>query len=44
MSRIENATLLMTMASAAAVKVYTYDISLNIFRVVSGLGALSYAV
>lgn len=44
LSRIENATLLMTMGSSAAVKVYTYAISLNILRFVSGLGALAYAI
>jgi hypothetical protein len=43
MSRIDNATLNMTMASAAAMKLYTYAINYNVYRNVSGMGGLAYS-
>lgn len=41
-SRIDNATLQMTMASSAACKVYTYAINNNVYRYVSGIGGSAY--
>lgn len=43
MSRIDNATLQMTFASAAALKVYTYAVNYNVFRIMSGMGGLAYS-
>lgn len=43
MSRIDNATLQMTFASSAALKVYTYARNNNVFRVMSGMGGLAYS-
>lgn len=40
MSRIDNATLQMTLASSAPIRIYTYAISYNVLRVVSGMGGL----
>ncbi len=43
MSRIDNATLQLTFASSAALKLYTYATNYNVFRVLSGMGGLAYA-
>jgi hypothetical protein len=43
MSRIDNSTLQLTFASAAALKLYTYAVNYNILRVKSGMGGLAYA-
>lgn len=43
MSRIDNATLQMTMASNAAGKSYVYARNYNVFRVMSGMGGLAYS-
>jgi hypothetical protein len=43
MSRIDNATMQLSFASAAALKLYTYARSYNVFRVTSGMGGLAYA-
>jgi hypothetical protein len=43
MSRIDNATMQLTFASSAAIKLYTYAKSYNVFRIVSGMGGLAYA-
>jgi hypothetical protein len=43
MSRIDNATLQLTMASSAAFNLYTYMISYNILRVMSGMAGLAYS-
>jgi hypothetical protein len=43
MSRIDNATMQLSFASSAAIKVYTYAISYNVFRVMSGMGGLAYS-
>lgn len=43
MSRIDNATLQLTLASSASMKIYTYAVGLNIFRVMSGMGGLAYS-
>lgn len=41
-SRIDNATLQMTMAGSSALKVYTYAINNNVYRYVSGIGGSAY--
>mgnify|MGYP000332022767 FL=1 len=41
MSRIDNASLAMTLASAAASKVYVFCTNYNILRVMSGMGQLT---
>ena len=43
MSRIDNATMQLTFQSSAAIKLYTYAKSYNVFRIVSGMGGLAYA-
>jgi hypothetical protein len=43
MSRIDNASLAMTLASAAASKVYVFCTNYNILRVMSGMGGLAYS-
>jgi hypothetical protein len=43
MSRIDNATMQLSFASSAAIKLYTYAKSYNVFRVISGMGGLAYA-
>ena len=43
MSRIDNATLQLTMSSAAAMKLYTYVTSYNVLRVMSGLAGKAYS-
>lgn len=43
MSRIDNATLQLSFASSAAIKVYTYATNYNVFRVMSGMGGLAYS-
>jgi len=43
MSRIDNATMQLSFASSAALKLYTYAKSYNVFRIVSGMGGLAYA-
>lgn len=43
MSRIDNATMQLSFASSAALKLYTYARSYNVFRVTSGMGGLAYA-
>lgn len=42
-SRIDNATLLMTMASNAAQKVRIYAINYNVLRVMSGMAGVAYS-
>ena len=43
MSRIDNATLQMSFASSAPMKLYTYATNYNVFRVMSGMGGLAYS-
>lgn len=43
MSRIDNATLQLTMSSSAAMKLYTYMSNRNIVRVMSGMAGLAYS-
>lgn len=43
MSRIDNATLALTMSSAAAVNLYTYITNYNILRVMSGMAGVAYS-
>jgi hypothetical protein len=43
MSRIDNATLQLTMTSSASFKLYTYGINYNIFRIMSGMGGVAYS-
>lgn len=43
MSRIDNATLLLTTASSAASKVYIYAVNYNVLRIMSGMGGLAYS-
>jgi hypothetical protein len=43
MSRIENASLQMTMSSSAAQKSYVYATNINILRIVSGMAGLAYS-
>jgi len=43
MSRIDNATLQLTMASSAAFNLYSYMISYNILRIMSGMAGLAYS-
>jgi hypothetical protein len=43
MSRIDNATLQLTMASSAAMKLYTYVTSNNVLRIMSGMGGKAYS-
>lgn len=43
MSRIDNATLQLTMASSAAMKLYTYATSTNVLRVMSGMAGKAYS-
>jgi len=43
MSRIDNATLQLSFASSGAMKLYTYAVNYNVFRVLSGMGGLAYA-
>lgn len=43
MSRIDNATMQLSFASSAAMKLYTYARNYNVFRIVSGMGGLAYA-
>lgn len=43
MSRIDNATLQLSMASSAAMKLYTYVTSNNVLRIMSGMGGKAYS-
>jgi hypothetical protein len=43
MSRVDNATLNLTMSSSAAMKLYTYMTSLNVLRVMSGMAGKAYS-
>jgi hypothetical protein len=43
MSKIDNATLALTLASSAVAKLYIFATNLNIFRVRSGMGGVAYA-
>ena len=43
MSRIDNASLNMTLSSSAACKIYTYMINYNVMRVMSGMAGLAYS-
>lgn len=43
MSRIDNATLQLTMSSAAAMKLYTYVTSNNVLRIMSGMAGKAYS-
>jgi hypothetical protein len=43
MSRIDNATLRMTLANSDPVRLYTYAINYNVLRIVSGMGGLAYS-
>lgn len=43
MSRIDNAVMKLTFASAAAAKVSIFATNVNIFRVMSGMGGVAYA-
>lgn len=43
MSRIDNATLQLTMSSAAAMKLYTYMTNYNVLRIMSGMAGLAYS-
>lgn len=43
MSRIDNATLNLTMASSAAMKLYTYTRNYNVLRVMSGMSGKAYS-
>lgn len=43
MSRIDNATLLLTTASSAASKVRIYAVNYNVLRIMSGMGGLAYS-
>lgn len=43
MSRIDNATLQLTMTSAAAFNLYTYMTNYNVLRVMSGMAGLAYS-
>lgn len=43
MSRIDNATLQLTMTSSAAVQLYTYCYSKNVLRILSGMAGLAYS-
>lgn len=43
MSRIDNATLQLTMGSSAATKLYTYVTNYNVLRVMSGLAGKAYS-
>ena len=43
MSRIDNATLQLSMSSAAAMKLYTYVTNYNVLRVMSGLAGKAYS-
>lgn len=43
MSRIDNATLQLTMGSAASMKLYTYVTNYNVLRVMSGLAGKAYS-
>jgi hypothetical protein len=43
MSRIDNATLQLSFASSAALKLYTYAVNYNVLRVLSGMGGLAYS-
>jgi hypothetical protein len=43
MSRIDNATMQFTFASSAAMKLYSYAVNYNVFRVTSGMGGQAYA-
>lgn len=43
MSRIDNATLQLTMASSASMKLYTYAINYNVLRIMGGMGGLGYS-
>ena len=43
MSRIDNATLLLTMKSSAAFNLYTYMLSTNVLRVMSGMAGVAYS-
>jgi hypothetical protein len=43
MSRIDNATLQMTLISPAAMKLYTYMTNYNVLRIMSGMAGLAYS-
>lgn len=43
MSRIDNATLQLTMSSSAAMKLYTYATNINVLRVMSGMAGKAYS-
>jgi hypothetical protein len=43
MSRIDNATLQLTMASAAPMKIYSYMTNVNILRITSGMAGVAYS-
>ena len=43
MSRIDTATLQLTLSSAAAAKVRVYAVNYNVLRIMSGMGGMSFA-
>ena len=43
MSRIDNATLLLTLASAVSTRVRIYAVNYNVLRIMSGMGGLAYS-
>ena len=43
MSRIDNATLNLTMTSSAAMKLYTYVLNKNVLRIMSGMAGIAYS-
>jgi len=43
MSRVDNATLQLTMSSSAAMKLFTYALNSNVLRVMSGMAGKAYA-
>jgi hypothetical protein len=42
MSKIDNANISLTLASAAVAKLYIFAVNLNVFRVRSGMGGVAY--
>ena len=43
MSRIDNATLLLTLAAAVSTRVRIYAVNYNVLRIMSGMGGLAYS-
>ena len=43
MSRIDNATLLLTLASSAACQLRVYAVNYNVLRIMAGMGGLAYS-